>query len=97
MNQEQIKALAEMIADKMRITTKDVLTLEEVANYMGVSKSLIYKLTAKKEIPHYKSLTGGACYFNRAEVEQWLQSNPVATNQAINDRANQYCMKGGVK
>jgi hypothetical protein len=38
---------------------------------------------------------GKMCYFNRVEIEGWLQQNRVATSTEIADRANQYCMKGG--
>ena len=73
-------------------TTKEVLTSDEAAQYMGISKSYLYKLTMRGEIPHYKPM-GKMCYFNRAELEEWLQSNRVATATEIADRANQYCMK----
>lgn len=47
-----------------------------------------------REIPHYKP-RGKICYFNLQEVEQWLQSNRVATDTELNNQANNYCMKGG--
>ncbi|MBQ8221549.1 MAG: helix-turn-helix domain-containing protein [Bacteroidaceae bacterium] len=58
------------------ICTKEVLTSAEVAQYMGISKSALYKLTCLGKIPHYKP-TGKLCYFNRREIEEWLQSNRV--------------------
>lgn len=76
------------------ITTKEVLTSDEVSRYMGISLSYLYKLTMLHKIPHYKPL-GKMCYFNRVEVEQWLQSNRVATDEELNERATAYCMKGG--
>ena len=73
--------------------TKEVLTSEETAKYMGVSMSYLYKLTHMRKIPHYKP-NGKMCYFNRKEVEAWLQSNRVDTVEEINSRANAYNMKG---
>lgn len=77
-------------------TTKEVLTSDEVAKYLGVSLSCIYKWTMKQQIPHYKPM-GKLCYFNRREIEAWLQQNRCATATEITDRANRYCMgvKGG--
>ena len=37
------------------------------------------------------------CYFNRSELEQWLQSNRVSTDDEVGQKAQEYCMKGGVK
>ena len=94
---EELKQVADLIAANTIFCTKEVLTSDEVAAYMGISKSHLYKLTMRQEIPHYKP-TGKLCYFNRKEVEQWLQSNRVATCTEIDQRAQDYCMrKGGAR
>lgn len=72
------KELADLITANIINTTKEVLTSEEVAKYMGISKSYLYKLTMNRQIPHYKP-TGKLCYFNRHELEEWLQRNRVST------------------
>ena len=61
----------------MALNTKEVLTSEECALYLGVSKSCLYKWTMDRKIPHYKSPTGKMCFFNRKEVEQWCQMNKI--------------------
>ncbi len=94
MNTENINYISDLVADKVLFCTKEVLTSDEVARYMGISKSYLYKLTMRREIPHYKPM-GKVCYFNRTEVEQWLQNNRVSTSTEINQRAQAYCMKGG--
>lgn len=97
MRKEEIKEMADFIAAKLIKGAKEVLTSDEVADYMGISKSYLYKLTMRKEIPHYKPM-GKVCYFNRKEVEQWLQANRVATSTEIEQRAQDYCMrKGGAR
>ena len=63
------------------LNTKEVLTSKEVAQYMGVSKSYLYRLTMTGAIPHYKP-TGKLCYFNRREIEAWLQTNRVNNHKA---------------
>ena len=93
MNEEQ-KALADLITANILSTTKEVLTAPEAAKYMGVSLTYLYKLTCRKQIPYYKP-TGKVCYFNRKELEEWLQSNRVSTSEEIARKAQSYCMKGG--
>ncbi len=88
------KEVADLITANTIFCTKEVLTSEEAAKYLGIKKSYLYKLTMRRQIPHYKPL-GKMCYFNRVELEQWLQSNRVATDEEIKERANNYCMKGG--
>lgn len=96
MNYEQIKAIADLVTANIIGCTKEVLTSDEAARYMGISKSHLYKLTMRHEIPHYKP-TGKVVYFNRTEVEQWLQSNRVATVNEAQAQAEAYCKKGGAQ
>lgn len=92
-----ISEIADIITEKTLFCTKEVLTSDEAAKYMGISKSYLYKLTMRQQIPHYKPM-GKMCYFNRAELEKWLQSNRVSTDSEIAQQANTYCMrKGGIR
>ena len=94
MNKEDLKKVADIVVDKTIFCSKEVLTSDEAARYMGISKSYLYKLTMRKEIPHYKPM-GKVVYFNRGEIEQWLQSNRVSTASEVNQKAQAYCMKKG--
>lgn len=89
---EDLKQVADLVTANTIFCTKEVLTSDEAAKYMGVSKSYLYKLTMKQQIPHYKPM-GKMCYFNRIELEQWLQSNRVSTSTEISQQAQAYCMK----
>lgn len=59
---------------------KEVLTLEEASEFLGLSKSQIYKLTGSASIPHYKP-NGKYIYFDRAELIEWVKHNPVRTKK----------------
>ena len=97
MNKEDLKTVVDTVTANMLLSTKEVLTSNETAAYLGISLSYLYKLTHRKQIPHYKPM-GKMCYFNRLEVEEWIQSNRVATDAEIDQKASAYCMqKGGAK
>ena len=81
-----LKQMADRVTDNILFCQKEVLTSDETARYMGISKSYLYKLTMRQEIPHYKP-TGKICYFNRLEIEQWLQRNRVATDTELQQQA----------
>lgn len=66
---------------------KSVLNLEEVASYTGLSKSFIYKLTSSGGIPCYKP-NGKHIYFDRNEVDNWLLSNRLKTNEEIDQETS---------
>lgn len=79
LNTFELQQVEELITDNTIFSTKEVLTSDEAARYLGISKSYLYKLTIKQVIPHYKPM-GKMCYFNRVELERWLQNNRVATS-----------------
>ena len=90
MSTEEIKQQLDRIENSL-VNQKEVLTLEEAAQYTGFSKSYLYKLTRSAKIPHYKP-AGKLCYFNRFELDQWLQQNRISTQDEIYSKAQTYCM-----
>ena len=72
------------------LNSKTVLTMDECVLYTGLSKSTMYKMTSNRVIPHYKP-NNKLIYFKRAEVEEWLLSNPIATNADLEQEAVNYC------
>lgn len=64
--------------ENSRFANKDVLTFDEACQYLGVSDSLLYKLTAAKAVPHYKP-RGKMIYFKKLELNEWLLHNQIIT------------------
>lgn len=89
-----ISFIKDAISEKTLISTKEVLTSEEAARYLGVGLGYLYKLTNKRELPYYKP-SGKLCFFNRRELEAWLQRNRISSKTEIADRAFMIAMKGG--
>ena len=70
---------------------KETLTLQEAADFLGFTKSYLYKLVFEKKVPHYKPL-GKIIYFERSELEALIHQNRVATQDEINSGATTYIM-----
>ncbi|WP_018476692.1 helix-turn-helix domain-containing protein [Pontibacter roseus] len=62
--------------ETLLLSQKTVLNFDEAASYTGLSKSYLYKLTSGAQICHYKP-QGKHIYFNKIELDHWLQRNPV--------------------
>ncbi|MGB3150392.1 MAG: helix-turn-helix domain-containing protein [Maribacter sp.] len=65
--------------EKMLTHKKKVLTFEETCEYMGVSRSFLYKLTSRRQIPHSKP-NGKMIFFEKSEVNDWLLRNRRNSN-----------------
>lgn len=90
-----MKAIADLIAANVLCCTKEMLTSEEAARYMGFSLSHLYKLTMRQEIPHYKPM-GKIVYFKRVEIDQWMQQHRINSIDEAQAQAVKHCSKGGV-
>ena len=88
---EELQKVADLVSANTIFCTKEVLTSDEAAKYMGISKCYLYKLTMKQQIPHFKHMCK-MCYFNSLELAQWLHINRVATAMEIEQTAQASCM-----
>ena len=80
--------------------TKKVLTFNETADFMGISKSCLYKMTMNRTIPHYKP-NNKMIYFKLEDVEAYLLSVRIKPQTEIETGASKYVLtsnkKGGNK
>ena len=83
---KRIESEINKIDDKMW-TLKEVFTSSEACMFLGISHSYLYKLTSAKVIPYYKP-SGGMIFFNREELKQWAQQNPVVARAFTNANSN---------
>jgi len=61
---------------------KEVLNFKEACLYLELSESHLYKLTSTRQIPHYCP-NGKKLYFNRIELDQWLQRKRLSSTDDI--------------
>jgi excisionase family DNA binding protein len=61
----------------------EVLTAGEVANYLKVSLSTIYRLLKSGDLPAFK--IGSDWRFNRVHIEEWLKSRAQVPESGSSD------------
>ena len=71
---------------------EEILSLNEAAKFLKLSKSFLYKMTSQKIIPHY--IPGGKrIYFKKSDLEDWiLNSRVTPISEFENDTIN-YLLK----
>ena len=70
---------------------KTILTVQELSVYASISKSYIYHLTSSGKLKCYKPFD--KIYFKREEVDEFLLSNPVASDKDVEARVSRYFLK----
>mgnify|MGYP003422188223 FL=1 len=68
---------------------KDIMNAAEAANYLSMTKGLLYKLTSTHRIPYYKPM-GKRIFFKASELDDWVNAGRVPTNKELQK-------KGGLK
>jgi excisionase family DNA binding protein len=51
---------------------KDIMTLKEVAEYLGVHRSTVYKYAQDGSIPSFK--IGADWRFSRKHIDSWIEA-----------------------
>ena len=72
-------------------SVRKIMNVEQVSNYLGVSKAYIYKLTGSNNIPHSKR--GNRLYFEQKTINNWVLENKVLTQKEIERQADDYLSK----
>jgi excisionase family DNA binding protein len=62
---------------------KTVMNFNDLATYTGLSKSYLYKLSAKGVLPSYKPF-GKILFFDKAEVDAFLRQNKSKQEEGQN-------------
>ena len=70
-------------------TAKQILTVEDLINYTGFSRSYIYKLVHKNVISYYKP-NGKTLFFQKNEIDEWLLQNKSSSISQLEQKANSY-------
>ena len=80
---EEIKMIA-------TISTKNALTVEEAATYMGMDAEYVRKMAKNKKIKSYRSKTGRGIYLHKADLDKWMMYTEVNTDDYLEERANRF-------
>lgn len=55
----------------------DIMTIQEVAEYLKLNEKTAYRLASEGEIPGFK--VGGSWRFKRQDIERWIAQKTKAT------------------
>ena len=72
---ERLKSIEETL-----YTTKDILNMKEVCQYLDISQSLLYKLTCSGEIPHFKPRSK-MIFFEKKELIEWIKKGNLLSSE----------------
>lgn len=91
-NNEHIIQLLQDIKELMG-QHKEVLNVDDLAKYTGLSKSKIYKLTHLKLIPMGNNKHIRQKFFDKKSIDKWLLGNPNVSDEYLEQKFNERILK----
>lgn len=84
---EKLNKLETLMANNV----KQILTVDDLINYTGFSRSYIYKLVHMNILPYSKP-NGKTLFFQKSEIDSFLLQNKNASITQINQKAIDYSL-----
>jgi excisionase family DNA binding protein len=63
------------------------LALAELCSYLGISRSLGYKLSHRNAIPKFKP-TNGKIWFKKSDIDAWFNAHRIMSEQELETITN---------
>lgn len=67
------------------LATPEVMTIEQLARYLQLTRSTLYKLVQARRVPGKK--VGRQWRFQRGAIDAWLAGEPLGNSPRITHRA----------
>ncbi len=103
LNEEEFKtflksAITEVIGGTIHFSKPslpDIFDVRQAADFLRLKLTTLYEKTSRKIIPHFKK--GNKLYFNRSELQAWVQEGKVQTADELQSQAVSYTMNQALK
>lgn len=85
----------ELLKDIKRLLSfnKKILNIDDLANYTGLSKSKIYKLTQLKLIPMGNNKHIRQKFFHKEVIDAWLLGEPSLSDEYLEKKINEQLLR----
>jgi len=88
-NRDMIRGIIGEEVRKALDQNKDLMKIEEASEFLGLSKSYLYKKTMTGEIPFYRPM-GKVLYFEKTALVDWIRSHPSRPKQELATAATNF-------
>ncbi len=62
-----------------------LLTQKQVVDLVGLSRTTIWRLERAGQFPRRRQVSTKAVRWNKAEIEDWISSRPLAGEEGVNE------------
>ena len=86
--ENQLSELLKMAkAPTLKEATEEIMTVEQLSDYLTIARQTIYEKCSKKEIPYFKA--GKRLYFKKSVINDWINSGRRYTTDELMQQAEE--------
>ena len=90
--ENQLSELLKMAkAPTLKEATEEIMTVEQLSDYLTIARQTIYEKCSKKEIPYFKA--GKRLYFKKSVINDWINSGRRYTTDELMQQAEEWTRK----
>ena len=90
--ENQLSELLKMAkAPILKEVTEEIMTVEQLSDYLTIARQTIYEKCSKKEIPYFKA--GKRLYFKKSVINDWINSGRRYTTDELMQQAEEWTRK----
>jgi excisionase family DNA binding protein len=92
---EIVSAIEKILDSKLSASSDKLLDSQEACFFLGISKSTLYKMNLRKEVPYYKP--GKKVYYSKSDLLNYITRNRFKSSSELNEEAKRFLnlRKGG--
>ena len=79
------------VLEHARSNSEDIMTVDQLAEYLTIAKQTIYGLCSAKDLPYFKR--GKRVYFKRGEIDNWLKLGKRKSRDELQEEAAEFVRK----
>ena len=84
-HERKIASLQERVED-LCFSAKEVLNLEEASAFLGIAKSILYKMTHTNQLPFFKP-AGKLIFFEKKALLDWVRGAKSMSEEGVRAEA----------
>lgn len=85
---EKLKGSAGLLPESAPDEKEDLLSFDQMCEFLGIAKSTGYQRIGRGEIPHFKK--GRRLYFRKSELVDWIESGRRKTKDDLDALAEKH-------
>jgi len=86
--EQRVIELQRLVEKKAATPPDELMTIQQVADYLKLTVNTLYGYTSKNKIPHIKK--GKRIYFLKKDIDAWLLQSRRKTNEEIQNEVQEY-------